>query len=312
MLQGSEVPYFEKKMTHPMLQNVARASIPASFILAHCHMLHSVISLMGPIGHAHSVAIKTYPSARGSRSVRVYLSAGWKEFVKENGFRVGDCVLFRLVETSCFLVSLKLQQNAVYKSPPLSKCFKERALGKFEREDHGNIPQTKVPRQVTINQGNTGLAKCEFSSNPAEISIQVAGDNMRDEGVVVYPYPRELHCVKYPGFEAAVSSNSRFPQFISKLTKTNLGDHVELPIQFAEYGHKLQARVLLLGPYGLWKIVKLRVSSTVCTTIRMQFRHGWKNFALENGFEEGDSLLFSLVGLSKFVVQLFTKAKRLQ
>jgi len=44
-----------------------------------------------------------------------------------------------------------------------------------------------------------------------------------------------------------------------------------------------------------------------------EFRQGWQDFALENGFKEGDRLLlFSLVGLSKVVVQVFTEATRLQ
>ena len=79
-----------------------------------------------------------------------------------------------------------------------------------------------------------------------------------------------------------------------------------MPLSFVKkHGHKFHAHVFLLGPSGRLRIVSLSISSrNPKEGSRVQIRQGWKDFALENGFKEGDVLLFSLVGHSKFVVQL--------
>jgi len=83
----------------------------------------------------------------------------------------------------------------------------------------------------------------------------------------------------------------------------------EIPYQFAkEHGHKFQERVCLLGPNGQRRVVEIRISSTFRTAIRVQFRRGWRAFALENGFTEGHVLLFTLVEFSKFLVQVVSAA----
>lgn len=77
-----------------------------------------------------------------------------------------------------------------------------------------------------------------------------------------------------------------------------------------EQGHKFRAGVVRLGPNEGWRIVELKVFSTGRTDgVRVQLRHDWKDFSLDYGFNESDVLLFSLVGLTKFVVQVFRQAK---
>ena len=118
--------------------------IPMNFIRTHDHKLDMVMSLTAPMGITNIVPIKTYPpvSVRGKIEIWYFLGPGWKEFGKESGFQVGDCVLFKLVGNLCFhvYVSSKLKEKVVVKATPrVSKCGKGCGLGKFGREDDGNI-----------------------------------------------------------------------------------------------------------------------------------------------------------------------------
>lgn len=93
-----------------------------------------------------------------------------------------------------------------------------------------------------------------------------------------------------------------------KLTCSGDGWSQELPWAFVkEHGGKFQAKVALLGASGHLRIVNLRIGSFSGVN-RVHLGKGWREFTLENGMSEGDVLLFSLVGLSKFVVQMFPKA----
>lgn len=145
--------------------------IPPRFIRTHGHMLDAILSLTGPNGQASTVAIRTYPPirGRGQTEMRHFLGPGWKEFVKEHGFQVGDCVLFRLVGNSCFqtgLVSSKLQGNAVAKTTrtgQLSKCEKE----------SGRFPQfTRKLSRVSLFSPDMRLVRILPKSNPAPVCIE--------------------------------------------------------------------------------------------------------------------------------------------
>jgi len=82
----------------------------------------------------------------------------------------------------------------------------------------------------------------------------------------------------------------------------------ELPFSFVkEHGDKLQERVTLLGASDHLRVVDLRVT-TFEGQGRVHLGKGWKEFSLENRFSEGGVLLFSLVGVSTFVVKMFRRS----
>ena len=68
-------------------------------------------------------------------------------------------------------------------------------------------------------------------------------------------------------------------------------------------GYNFQAKVVLRGPSGRFTAVHLNIVSSPVQD-RVHFRgSGWKDFLLENGFEVGHKLLFSLVSKSIFIVR---------
>ncbi|KAG0627040.1 hypothetical protein M758_2G169900 [Ceratodon purpureus] len=328
MLQDSKAPYFEKSMTDVMLRRSESVKIPKEFTRTYDDIFHTPeLFLTGPSGHSRPVMLKV-------RSYdRVYLNRGWVEFVKENGFQVGDHILFWMVKKATFRVFLYSQpekkaisskdeeesgrDNNATLSGISSKDEKDCVLGhngaienvKFSEPLYSKVYHWHV-KQETI------VPKCETNLNPAETPAQLRHCDSPGIAEVVAvkkssPTLRGKELAKHPGLASACSLGPRFPHFVRKLAKISVLDshdiRLELPFPFVqEHGHKFHAHVFLLGPSGRSRPVSLRVlaNGRHCRS-RVQIREGWKSFVLENGFKLGDQLLFYLVGRSKFVVQFF-------
>ncbi|KAG0587967.1 hypothetical protein KC19_2G205500 [Ceratodon purpureus] len=327
MLQDSKAPYFEKSITDVMLRRSESVKIPKEFTRTYDDIFNTPeLFLTGPSGHSRPVMLKV-------RSYdRVFLNRGWVEFVKENGFQVGDHILFWMVKKATFRVFLYSQPEKKAISTKdeeesgrdnnttlfgiSSKDEKDCVLGhngaienvKFSEPLYSKVYHRHVKQETVV-------PKCETNLNPAETPSQQRHCGSPGIAEVVAVKKRcsilgEKELVKHPGLASACSFGPGFPHFVRKLAKISTLDskdiHLELPFPFVqEHGHKFQARVFLLGPSGCSRLVSLRVlANGRRNRSRVQIRKGWKSFVLENGFKMGDQLLFTLVGFSKFVVQL--------
>lgn len=87
----------------------------------------------------------------------------------------------------------------------------------------------------------------------------------------------------------------------------------EVPSQFVkEHGDKFHKAVVLQSGRNsdhLWNVQVVVISSWLQhrPENRVQFGRGWTAFARSNGYKEGDSVRFSLVAQSKFVVDVYRK-----
>lgn len=326
MLPDSTVPYFEKTMTHVMLRRTESVVIPVKFIRTHGALLSTPeLSMTGPNGCSLPVMLKVRPPLYGRAQCddRVFLSHGWREFVKENGVQVGDRVVFYMVKRSTFrvLVCSHPKLKAVFENAMLIGILpkKEEDSGLDDNRTPENVVSSEAPPPLKVYHRlvklETAVPKCETNLIPAKTPIQQwhcgSPDKATAVAVKTSPTLGAERFVKHPKVAAAISLGSTFPQFVRKLTKSSLSIdgnsdiRLELPFAFVkEHGHKFQARVFLIGPNDRLRIVSLRILTSGRYGCRVQIRQGWKEFALENEFKEGDVLLFTLVAFSKFVVEL--------
>ncbi|KAG0611327.1 hypothetical protein M758_7G132600 [Ceratodon purpureus] len=294
MLEEFDTPHFGKTLTRTMLKRNERVGIPVRFIHEHGDKIHSELSLTGPTGKSWPVICVI--RARDSRNPRVYLGQDWLGFARENGFKMGDQVVFRLVARSSFHVHATGEN--------LSPKDDDGA------GTSGDAMRLEPPQQLrgVTNPRETQVPSSQFNSNPGESSrrVQIQKPSQRRSS-----HLPEAEYVRYPGLSAAADSNSRFPHFVKKLAPNHLNGRymrMELPWAFVkEHGDKFHARVALLGASGHSRIVSLRIVTNSGIN-RVHLGKGWKEFTVENGFKEGDVLLFSLVELSKFVIQMFPEA----
>lgn len=77
----------------------------------------------------------------------------------------------------------------------------------------------------------------------------------------------------------------------------------------SEHGGELTEHVSLLGANGHLRVLKLKITAFDGQG-RVHLSKGWKEFVDENGLNDGDALLFSLVGKSTFVVKEFPKGSK--
>jgi hypothetical protein len=133
--------------------------------------------LTGPNGHSRPVMLKVRPYGpyAGKKIVdRVYLTRGWTEFVKENGFQVGNRIVFRMVNKSSFRVLLcsQREEELVFKNATLlspkdeEEDNKTTTFGEFSKApSHLKVYHRRVKQE-------TAVPKCETSFNPAEAPVQ--------------------------------------------------------------------------------------------------------------------------------------------
>jgi hypothetical protein len=210
--------------------------IPAEFTRTHGDIFHTPeLSLTGPNGHSRPVMLKVRPYGpyAGKKIVdRVYLTRGWTEFVKENGFQVGNRIVFRMVNKSSFRVLLcsQREEELVFKNATLlspkdeEEDNKTTTFGEFSKApSHLKVYHRRVKQE-------TAVPKYETSFNPAEAPVQQWHCSSPNKAKVVAamkmsPTVREEDFVKHPGLATAVSLSSRFPVFLRKLTKVSVMGH---------------------------------------------------------------------------------------
>ena len=210
--------------------------IPLWFTHEHGDRFHPVLSLMGPNGHSRPVMCIVRANATRPR---VYLGQEWLAFAKENGFQMGDQVVFWLVAKSCFHVLVKIH----------APTFDQNLSPKDDQE-----PETSD--DVMILQASTQhVTAVEFSPSTPRASprcVKYRRPPQRWTSIV-----GKSEYVNYPGLSSAVSSNSEFPQFVKKLGPNHLiGRDIRMvrlqnfPLDMTflkeEVGHSWNARGVIL------------------------------------------------------------------
>nr|PNR36514.1 hypothetical protein PHYPA_022365 [Physcomitrium patens] len=319
MVLNSDAPCFVKTITRAMTERNDRLVIPIEFINKHGNMLHSVISLTGPNGCPLRVMLKvrTCAGRDGRLNVSVFMAHGWKYFVTENCLQMGDRIIFQLVARSRFRVLLCAQphEEAVFGNLISSSKDHESQL-----DSPSVISEAPPLPEVTSNQTSSlspsrinlnAVENC-LNAEPMQWTYSERAKIKSVEGINPLLLSKDI-CHNSLGLNSAINLNSRYPQFTKKLTGINVpqkgaGDdlRLELPSHFVRaHGDRFQASVFLLGPGSNFVVVKLSVRVNGNGN-RVQFRGGWKEFSIAHGLKVGDVLLFSLIGLSKFVVKVFS------
>ena len=163
---------------------------------------------------------------------RVYLSRGWLEFVKENGFQVGDRIIFQMVKMSTFrvIVCSQLQRNVVFQNAGISPKDEEESGHDSNRTIENVVNSSEAPLYSKVShrcvKQETAVPKCETNFNPAESPApqwhRGPPDTVKVEAVKMSPTLRVEDFVKHPGLTSAISLGSRFPQFVRKLTTASV------------------------------------------------------------------------------------------
>ncbi|KAG0631349.1 hypothetical protein M758_1G246300 [Ceratodon purpureus] len=101
---GPRFPQFVRKLAKisTLDSKDIHLELPFPFVQEHGHKFYDRVFLLGPSGRSRPVSLGI--RANGPGSSRVQIRKGWKNFVLENGFKVGDRLLFSLVEHSKFVV----------------------------------------------------------------------------------------------------------------------------------------------------------------------------------------------------------------
>lgn len=211
--------------------------IPVKFIRTHGALLSTPeLSMTGPNGCSLPVMLKVRPPLYGRAQCddRVFLSHGWREFVKENGVQVGDRVVFYMVKRSTFrvLVCSHPKLKAVFENAMLIGILpkKEEDSGLDDNRTPENVVSSEAPPPLKVYHRlvklETAVPKCETNLIPAKTPIQQwhcgSPDKATAVAVKTSPTLGAERFVKHPKVAAAISLGSTFPQFVRKLTKSSL------------------------------------------------------------------------------------------
>lgn len=139
---------------------------------------------------------------------RVYLGQEWLPFAKENGFRMGDQVVFWLVARSSFHVRVKVHATT----------------------EGSGITTDGVKMLAAPEHGKEAdFSPSQINCNPAESCVPACGVQFQKPFQRSTSHICKTEYVRHPGLSAAVSANSRFPQFVKKLGRNHVhGSYIRM------------------------------------------------------------------------------------
>ncbi|KAI3883478.1 hypothetical protein MKX03_014163 [Papaver bracteatum] len=202
--------------------------------------------------------------------------AGWNDFATDNKLKIGDCVIFELIDRlpdSTFAMNFHICRISV----PVPSPVRVQESIRPREACLTHVPSSPLAREIKIR----GRA-CE---NP---TIRKGGsDNL------------EKFVSATAGESRFNSFSSPFPSFCTTVKPSNVF-RVNIPVKFArehlptniKNGEERMDHVLLRNVEG--RSWELRASLTGCENYRLSA--GWKPFATDNKLNIGDCVLFELIG----------------
>ncbi|PRQ49170.1 putative transcription factor B3-Domain family [Rosa chinensis] len=243
---------------------------------------------------------------------RFFLQKGWKQFVHDNGLKLGEFLIFRYAGNSKFYVDIYgrhgCKKEFIMPARSSEKPFKKRHGNESHRTNavmSSSIhPKKKMDYQKSkgsAGENKTSQETISVKSEPIDFELETCMDidesirNMNSRETLSFQ-PQ----VANSGLEAANRYSSNHPCFRTLLTETYVTKGIlHIPCTFVKDYIKIKKRTAELQVSNrLWSVKWINDSRS------SRFSQGWNEFVRQNDLKVGDVCVFELIKQTNDVVMM--------